>query len=674
MKSRKIEFIFIFQIISLLALTQCDHVAIIRCAESPECLDNLDWNVLQVIKENLANYTQPCENFWDYACGAWTAAPYYDHVDNFGVMANYYADNLIHKLKELQQQHRQIVKENENNSKLVKQIVTYFKSCLNSGNYYLNMPDYLNEIPFTDIWNQKEFKWNFIFENNATLWQDFNWLKLFAVLRRYGLKDIFLKETVGFARYNSTQYVLHLKLPSAAIHFENKYRVLEIMEEFDLLFSSIDKQNYRQLAQDMHDLDQDLSNLYKKYKQTSQYYIMTLKDLQILCPQLDWSLYFELLLNQQLLSETAVEFSGDYQYFQDLLALIKRKPKRIIFSYLIVRFGQYLQDIRPLITPRECLLNTNVMFPLGVNFIYNQFLYKNRLQDEVILQNMFSDLKQEFFVIINQNKFSLSHSEMQYLQNKLQKMELRIGNLPFKLPNMNRYYSSARLNVNNFHHNHLEMLKFRTLRQHQDLLKAFNTETFYINDDIITLRNAPYFVFQRNVLVIPMLFLQLPFYHYKQHSLFQYSLVGWIMAHEMSHAFDANGLLFDSDGNEHYKDLQLHRKPLYLAMLQCLTKYSSTVSLNERMADVNGLQLAWQAFRKQLTFVSNADDYQFLKQLFFINFAQFFCGSLPHAIDHDRDDVRVRQTVANMQEFSDAFQCSKQAKESPKEKCNIWRK
>lgn len=675
MKSRQIKLIFVLKIIFLLGLIRADHVAIIRCAENPECLKNLNWNLINVIKENLGNYSESaCENFWDYACGSWTAAPYYDHADNFGVMTNYYADNLIETLNQLQQQNYSLDK-NQNISELVKQVMIYFESCLNSESYYLNMSIYFNEIPLEDMGIKKEFKWHYMFEDNAELWQDFNWLEMFAILRRYGFKDVFVKQTVGFARHNSTQYVLNFKIPSLGIHFENKYRVLEVMEEFDLLFVSKNKQNYRQLAQTLHEFDGDLTNLYKKYAETyKQTYLVTLQDLKILSPELDWSLYFKILLNQPLALGTPVESSIDLQYFQDLLTLIEQKPKRIIFSYLLLRFGKYLMDIRPLVTPRECLLNTNVMFPLGINYIYNRFLYKNRLQDELVLQNMFSDLKQEFSSVLNQNKFSLTQYEIKYLQNKLQKMQLFIGNLPFQIPNLNRYYRAVELNENNFHYNHLEMLKFRTTRQHQALLKPFDSVTFYINDDIITLRNAPYFVFQRNVLVMPMVFLQLPFYHHQQHPLFQYSLVGWIMAHEMSHAFDGHGLQFDAEGNENLIGLQLARKPLFLSTLQCLTKRLSTISLNERLADVNGLQLAWQAFRKHQTLVSNETDYQFYSQLFFINFAQLFCGSLPHAIDHDRDDVRVRQTIANMQEFSQVFHCTKETKENPVEKCNIWRK
>lgn len=669
MKLTKTILIIFFEIIQLFIIIRSDHVQIIRCSEDQKCLENLDEKLMEVIRENLFNSTQPCEHFWDYACGSWTSAPYYDHVDNFGALSNFYADNLIKVLQKLYNRR-------QDTQELVDQIWKYFLSCKSVESYYLNMAPYLKELPVHEIFGES-FQWSVLFREKEGFWQNFKWLKAVAYLRKFGFREIFLQESVGFARNNSLQYVIELKTSRAKTNFENKYKVLQVMEEFGLIMALNNSINYLKLAQELYELDNKLFNLYKRCEQLKQHHFITLGDLHYLFPKIDWTLYFELLLNQVPAPQTPIEYSGNLEYFRDLEIILKQTPNHIQGSYILIRFCQYLMDIRPLISERECLLHTNVMFPVGVNYVYNRFLYKTRLKDEEVLITIFSHLKQEFYKILLENKFSLTAPELQYLQDKLNLMQIKIGNLPLILDDINHYYASVQLDRNNFYHNHLEMLKFRTLQQHQvllsPLLQPVNLEFYYVNDDISQLRNAPYFIHKRNIIIVPMLFLQLPFYHYAQHPVFQYSLVGWILAHELSHAFDIHGLYFDAWGNENLLGPQISCKTLYLTSVDCLTERSPSLSLNERVADVNGLQLAWQTFFHQ--FIENGELFGnfSLPKLFFLSFAQFFCGSLPHPIGHDPDDVRVRQSVANIREFAQIFHCSKNAKENPAKKCNIWR-
>ncbi|WP_285698057.1 M13-type metalloendopeptidase, partial [Enterococcus hirae] len=60
--------------------------------------------------------------------------------------------------------------------------------------------------------------------------------------------------------------------------------------------------------------------------------------------------------------------------------------------------------------------------------------------------------------------------------------------------------------------------------------------------------NAYYHPF-RNVIVFPAAILQAPFYSLEQSSSANYGGIGAVIAHEISHAFDNNGALFDEYGN-----------------------------------------------------------------------------------------------------------------------------
>lgn len=60
--------------------------------------------------------------------------------------------------------------------------------------------------------------------------------------------------------------------------------------------------------------------------------------------------------------------------------------------------------------------------------------------------------------------------------------------------------------------------------------------------------NAYYHPF-KNIIVFPAAILQAPFYSLKQSSSQNYGGIGAVIAHEISHAFDNNGSLFDEFGN-----------------------------------------------------------------------------------------------------------------------------
>ncbi|MCQ5167689.1 M13 family peptidase, partial [Roseburia hominis] len=60
--------------------------------------------------------------------------------------------------------------------------------------------------------------------------------------------------------------------------------------------------------------------------------------------------------------------------------------------------------------------------------------------------------------------------------------------------------------------------------------------------------NAYYHPF-KNIIVFPAAILQAPFYSLKQTSSENYGGIGAVIAHEISHAFDNNGALFDEYGN-----------------------------------------------------------------------------------------------------------------------------
>ncbi|SPP74054.1 blast:Endothelin-converting enzyme 1 [Drosophila guanche] len=201
---------------------------------------------------------------------------------------------------------------------------------------------------------------------------------------------------------------------------------------------------------------------------------------------------------------------------------------------------------------------------------------------------------------------------------------------------------------------------------------------YYVNDDVVKARTSPFYENERNTITVPLIFLHFPLFDHRQHSIFQYSLMGGVLAHELSHAFEHEGILFDADGNESPVGLQIRDTKAFQNAIKCAAQ-TPAVSLKERLADLNGLQLAYDTFfgldhNSQLyTYRPYAFESEFqAPQLFHLSYAQFFCGILPPVLGHDRDDVRVNVNVANLRQFSLDFKCPPPAVQSPPV-CELWR-
>ncbi|XP_011295121.1 neprilysin-3 [Musca domestica] len=667
-----------FFIYVLFATTgHADRVSLIKCGKLPACVENINVETIQVMEEHMYNNTDPCGDFWDHACGSWRESPYYDHVDTIGAMTNYYADRLIDLLETLEKSHGEL----RDISGMTRKIWQYYESCRTSGEYFLKMSKYLKEFKMKDIFGNN-FKWGDLIDGVSDGgWHNFDWLQPLAYLRQFGLNGVFFKESVNLAANDSSVPVVELKIPNGEKQFRNKYEIYEIFEEFEFNRAFAPNELWK-LTDSVYGLQRELLAFYKIYENTNnEMSSLTLQQLNRAEPSLNWQLYFDRLAGKPLDPKTLIlEVPSNLEYFQDLRNFLKQKDSSTIAWYILVSFLKHLFSVKPLISPRHCLLHTNVMFPLGVNYIYDRFLYENRQQDERVLQEILAQLKQQFSLYLQENKFQLSPTELRYLEEKLNAVSLKIGNLPQHIPDLNDYHSGLQLSRDNFYYNHLQLLKFRFYQQHKAALQENPSHIplphlYYVNDDIAALRNAPYFNHPRNELVIPMVFLQLPFYHHRQHPLLQHSILGWIMAHELSHAFDPRGLKYDHHGNSNPMGQQIAQNPLFIDSLECLTDNNSpTVSLNERLADVNGLQLIWDVYSPKIDKEKKLSSTFTNPQLFFLNFAQFFCGSLPPSHAHDLDNVRVRETVQHIADFKRIFKCKTKRDEGERGECRIWKR
>ena len=120
--------------------------------------------------------------------------------------------------------------------------------------------------------------------------------------------------------------------------------------------------------------------------------------------------------------------------------------------------------------------------------------------------------------------------------------------------------------------------------------------------------NAYYHPF-KNIIVFPAAILQAPFYSLKQSSSQNYGGIGAVIAHEISHAFDNNGSLFDEFGNlnnwwtdedsAHFKQLAQKMIEEFDGIPFAGQKVNGKLTVSENIADAGGLSCALEAAKTE---------------------------------------------------------------------------
>lgn len=194
--------------------------------------------------------------------------------------------------------------------------------------------------------------------------------------------------------------------------------------------------------------------------------------------------------------------------------------------------------------------------------------------------------------------------------------------------------------------------------------------------------NAYYHPF-KNIIVFPAAILQAPFYSLKQSSSQNYGGIGAVIAHEISHAFDNNGSLFDEFGNlnnwwtdedsAHFKQLAQKMIDEFDGIPFAGQKVNGKLTVSENIADAGGLSCALEAAKTEADF--NAQE-------FFINWATIWrmkateqYMQLLLSIDvHAPQKLRANIQAENLDDFYTAFDIKPgdEMYRAPEDRVYIW--
>jgi putative endopeptidase len=201
-----------------------------------------------------------------------------------------------------------------------------------------------------------------------------------------------------------------------------------------------------------------------------------------------------------------------------------------------------------------------------------------------------------------------------------------------------------------------------------------------------------YYSPDRNNINFPAGILQPPFYKAGRDAAVNYGAVGSIIGHELTHGFDDQGRRFDGQGNLRDWWTAADGKA-FEQRASCVadqysgytvagdTQINGRLTLGENTADNGGLRLALMAYLAGPSAKTKERLDGFTpEQRFFLGFGQKNCGSsrpeaerLQAQTDpHSATRYRINGSVSNMPEFQKAFSCKASAPMVRPNACRVW--
>jgi putative endopeptidase len=198
----------------------------------------------------------------------------------------------------------------------------------------------------------------------------------------------------------------------------------------------------------------------------------------------------------------------------------------------------------------------------------------------------------------------------------------------------------------------------------------------------------------KNEIVFPAGILHFPFFDFEADDAINYGGIGAVIGHEMTHGFDDQGRQYDADGNlqdwwtkadaDEFKKRADEVVQQYNGYTVLDTLHvNGKLTLGENLADLGGLSIAYEAFKKTKQGQSTEKTDGFTPdQRFFLSWAQVWrIKALPEAAaqqivvdSHSPGMHRGNGPLTNMEAFYKAFDVKPGDKmyKAPETRTKIW--
>ena len=391
----------------------------------------------------------------------------------------------------------------------------------------------------------------------------------------------------------------------------------------------------------------------------ANYNKMSLAELQDLCPQVDWTVYFEAMgcmpdsisVGQVRHLQEACRMLED-ESADDLCVLFCWQMIDGAASYLSDEFvnanfdfyGRVLsgkKELSPLWKRSVGIVNNVLGEAVGQMYVKQYFPEANKQRMLTLVKNL-----QTAFGERIQAQDWMSDETKALALEKLNAFTIKIG-----YPDKWRDYSKLDIDPSlTFYQNLQRAAKFEQDYSLSYLGKPVDKAKWYMTPQTVNAYYNP----TSNEICFPAAILQYPFFDMNADDAFNYGAIGVVIGHEMTHGFDDQGSQFDKEGN-----LQnwwtAEDRAAFEARTKVMEEWFNSIevapgvhangafTLGENIADHGGLEISFTALTNLIKSgkANLATDSEFTpEQRFFLSYANVWAGNI-------RDEEVLRRTKSD---------------------------
>ncbi|XP_028924810.1 neprilysin [Ornithorhynchus anatinus] len=680
--------------------------------------------------ENMDANVEPCKDFFHYACGGWLKRNVIPETNsrysNFDILR----DDLEVILKGVLQ------KTSPEDILAVQKAKTLYRSCINETAIdvregkplILLLPDLFGWPVAVDDWDT----------TFGTTWTA---EKAIAHLNsKYG-KKVLINFFVGTDDKNSMNHIIHIDQPGLGLPSRDYYECTGIYKEaceayvnFMVAVATIVRQeqklsvNKTQLTLEMNrvmELEKEIANVTTRAEDRNDpvllYNKMTLEEIQrnfsltINRKEFNWSHFINEIMSTVQTNipneENIVVYAPEY-LTKLKTVLIKYSPRELQ-NYMAWRFimdlvnnlSQDYKETRNAFRKalygttsetaiwRRCANYVNGNMENAVGRLYVQEAFAG--DSKHVVEDLIMRIRESFINTLDELTWMDAETKMK-AEQKAKAIRERIGypdDILTDNDKLNKEYSELNYQEEEFFENILQNLVFNQKKRLKKLREKVDKEEWISGAAVV---NA-FYSSGRNQIVFPAGILQPPFFSASQANSLNYGGIGMVIGHEITHGFDDNGRNFNQDGDlvdwwtqqsaknfKEQSECMVHQYGNFSWDLASGQHLNGLNTLGENIADNGGIGQAYRAYQN---LVKKNGEEKLLpgldlnhKQLFFLNFAQVWCGTYrpEYAVNAIKTDVhspgnfRIIGTLQNSPEFTEAFNCRHNDYMNPRKKCRVW--
>ncbi|KAM9089092.1 neprilysin isoform 2-T5 [Megaptera novaeangliae] len=645
--------------------------------------------------QNMDAAAEPCTDFFKYACGGWlkrniipeTSSRY----SNFDILR----DELEVILKDVLQEPK------TEDIVAVQKAKTLYRSCINESAIDSRGGDPLLRL-LPDIYD-----WPVVTENWEQTYGSWTAEKSIAQLNsKYG-KKVIINFFVGTDDKNSTNHVIHIDQPRLGLPSRDYYECTGIYKEactayvdFMISVAKLIRQekglpvDEKQLSSEMNrvmELEKEIanpfswSNFTNEIMSTVNITIPNEEDVVVYAPE--YLTKLKLILTKY--STRDLQNLMSWRFIMDLVSSLSRTYKESRNAFRKALYGTTSETA----TWRRCANYVNGNMENAVGRLYVEAAFPG--DSKHVVEDLIAQIREVFIQTLDDLTWMDAETKKK-AEEKALAIKERIGYPDDIISNdnkLNNEYLELSYREDEYFENIIQNLKFSQNKQLKKLREKVDKDEWISGAAVV---NA-FYSSGRNQIVFPAGILQPPFFSTQQSNSLNYGGVGMVIGHEITHGFDDNGRNFNKDGDlvdwwtqqsaNNFKDqsqCMVYQYGNFSWDLAGGQHLNGINTLGENIADNGGIGQAYRAYQN---YVKKHGEEKLLpgldlnhKQLFFLNFAQVWCGTYrpEYAVNSIKTDVhspgnfRIIGTLQNSPEFSEAFHCRKNSYMNPEKKCRVW--